>query len=204
MSETQRQILQMVEDGTLTAEEAMDLMQAVASSDESAVPKAEEARRVAGEVITPSKAPDMERFRRFWQIPFFISLALLLGSGLWLRGLYRSSEGSITLGFVCIWSVFIFAFVLTSLAFISRQSAWMHVRVKEKGGRRIAISLPIPLRIANWAIGFARGFVKEESKLDLAAGFLAAAQDNFKTAAADPLMINVDDDDGDQVQIYIG
>lgn len=204
MSETQRQILQMVEDGTLTAEEAVDLMQAVASSDESAVPEAEEARLVTGEVITPSKAPDMERFRRFWQIPFFISLALLLGSGLWLRGLYRSSEGSITLGFVCIWSVFIFAFLLTSLAFLSRQSAWMHVRVKEKGGRRIAISLPIPLRIANWAIGFARGFVKEESKLDLAAGFLAAAQDNFKTAAADPLMINVDDDDGDQVQIYIG
>lgn len=204
MSETQRQILQMVEDGKLTAEQAVELMQAVASSDEPTASETEDVAAVSGEIITPTEAPDMERFRRFWQIPFFISLALLLGSGLWLRALYRSSEGSITFWFVCIWSFFVFAFILTSLAFLSRQSAWMHVRVKEKHGRRIAISLPIPLKIANWSIGFARGFVKEEGKLDMAAGFLAAAEDNFRTANADPLMINVDDDDGDQVQIYIG
>lgn len=99
-----------------------------------------------------------------------------------------------------------FAFLATLLAFFSRRAAWLHVRVKEKEGRRIAISLPLPLGLAGWGIRAARGFVDEKTRgqLNMAEAFLAAARDELKQPGSGPMTIHVDDDDGDQVQVYIG
>jgi len=74
------------------------------------------------------------------------------------------------------------------------------VRVRQKGGRRIAVSLPLPLNLARWGIGFAERFVPagQAVNLQMAAGFL----DQFE--GGDPLIVSVDDEDGDQVQVYIG
>ncbi|MFQ5436106.1 MAG: hypothetical protein ACE5FD_14635 [Anaerolineae bacterium] len=211
MSETRMRVLQMLQEGAITAAEAKELLDAMESG-ETAVPEPPtlipepDSEPFTGDIITPDPPPDMTRFRRFWQIPFFISLALLLGSGLWLRSLYQRADGAITFGFVCVWSIFIFTVVLTTLALLSRQSPWVHVRVKEQHGRRIAISLPIPMGLAKWGINIARGFVpdKEQASLDMAADFLAEARHNLGQPGADPLIVSVDDDDGDQVQVYIG
>ncbi len=211
MNETRLRVLQMLQDGTITAVEAQELLDAL-DAGETAVPelltaKAEpDPEPLTGDIITPEPPPDMARFRRFWQIPFFISLAFLLGSGLWLRSLYQRSDGAITLGFVCVWSIFIFTVLLTALALFSRQSPWVHVRVKEQHGRRIAISLPIPMGLAQWGINIARGFVSDstQASLNMAAEFLAEARHNLGQPGADPLIVSVDDDDGDQVRVYIG
>jgi hypothetical protein len=80
------------------------------------------------------------------------------------------------------------------------------VRVQEKQGRRIAISLPLPLQLASWGVGIARRHADESEryKLEMAASFLAEARQNWQNTAADPLVINVDDEDGDKIQVYIG
>ncbi len=202
--EARNQILQMVQDGVVTAEQAQELLQALQSPSDT--PQDEPSPVLTGDVIQPEPAPDMDRFRRFWQYPFFIALFALLLTGLGLRALYQSSEGAITLWFVCVLSVFILLFALTSLAFMSRRSAWLHVRMKEKKGRKIAISLPLPMGLARWVMNIARGFVpnKEQANLDVASEFLQAAQDDLRSPGAEPLMINVDDEDGDQVQVFIG
>jgi hypothetical protein len=204
MSETRRQILQLLQEGKLTSEQAMQLMQALDSAD--SVEDEDDEEVLTGEVIQPVDVPNMERFRRFWQVPFFIALAALILSALGLRSLYRSTEGAITFWFVCVWSIFILMLILTTLAYFSRRAAWLHVRVNEKQGRSIAISLPLPLGLASWALNIARGFVGEEQRqgLDVAADFLDAAQQNLNAPGSDPLMINVDDEDGDRVQVYIG
>lgn len=199
MSEARQQILQMLQNGKLTAEQAQELLQAIEPAEET-----QEA--VAGEIVAPVEPPDMDRFRRFWQYPFFIALAILIAVGLGLRSMYQASEGAMTFWFFCVLSLFILTFILTALAFMSRSAPWVHVRVKEKQGRKIAISLPLPMGLAQWGIGIARNFVpaSEQANLDMAAEFIRSAGHDLKGPDTEPLMINVDDEDGDQVQVFIG
>jgi len=207
MSEERSRILQMIQDGTLSATEAMELLDALEEDEEGGATalSPDISTPLEGEVI-PSNPPNMDRYRHFWKIPFIIALVFLLLTGFWLRAIYQSSEGAITFGFICIWSFFMLAFVVTLLAFFSRRAAWLHVRVKEKEGRRIAISMPLPLGLASWGIKIANGFVDEDTRahLDMATEFIGAAKEELKQPDAQPLMLDVDDDDGDQVQVFIG
>lgn len=209
MSEARRQVLTMLQEGKITADQAANLLQALGDDEAAPLPAVfsePESPPLEGDVMRSAPPPDMDRYRRFWQIPFFITLTVMLLLGMWLRSLYQSSAGAITFGFVCVWSLFMFTFLLVALSFMSRSATWLHVRVREKNGRRVAISLPLPLRLATWGLSFARRFVpeSEQDKLDMAAEFVNAARDNLKQAAAEPIMINVDDEDGDQVLVYIG
>lgn len=201
MSEERRHVLQMLQDGTISTEQAMELLDALNNDSE------EEMDIISGDEVYKSEPPpNMNKYRRFWKIPFFISLTVLLLFGFWLRAIYLSSEGAITFAFICIWSLFMFAGFVTLLSFLSRRSTWLHVRVKERNGTRIAISMPLPLRLANWGIGIAKGFVDDNTRghLTMASEFINAARDTMSEPGADPLFIDVDDDDGDHVEVYIG
>ena len=200
MNEERENILQMLQDGTITTEQAMELLDALATASSSQPP-------LSGDIMEPYEPPpNMNKYRRFWRIPFFISLAFLVFFGLWLYVIYQTNEGTITLGFVFVWSLFMLAFLAVVLAFFSRRAAWLHVRVKEKDGRNINISLPLPLRLAQWGIRIADRFVDEQTQghLFMASQFITAAQETMREPDAEPLMIDVDDDDGDHVQVYIG
>lgn len=206
MNEARQQVLQMLQNGKLTAAQAQELLQAMEPAETADSDSNSPETAVTGDIIQPEPPPDMSHYRRFWQIPFFIGCLLVLVSGLVLRSIYQSSGGAISFGFICAWSIFLLMFLLTTLTLMSRRSAWVHVRVRERGGRRIAISLPLPLQLASWGINIAHYFVKEEErhKTEMAASFLAEARHNWQNGTVDPLVIHVDDEDGDKVQVYIG
>lgn len=206
MSETRREILRLLQKGKLTSDQAMDLLQAMEPSPQQQDEGSDSDEALTGELIFPSSPPDMDRFRRLWQYPFFIAVSAVLLTGLVLQSIYDSSGGTITFWFVCVWSIFVSMLVLAALAFLSRRGTWLHVRVSERRGKRIAISLPLPLGLASWALGIARGFVGDANrqKIDAASEFLNAARENLRASDADPLVINVNDGDGDQVQVFIG
>ena len=201
MSEARQQVLQMLEDGKLTAEQAQELLQALEPVGGEAPQEA-----VEGEIVAPVEPPDMDRFRRFWQYPFFITLAVLIVVGLGLRLLYQASDGVLTFWLFCVSSLFVLTFIMTALAFMSRSAPWVHVRIKEKQGRKIAISLPLPMGLAQWGINIARNFVPDakQANLDMAAEFIRSARHDLRRPDTEPLMINVDDEDGDRVQVFIG
>lgn len=100
---------------------------------------------LTGDILAPAELPNLERTRRIWQIPLFLVSGALITSGLGLRTLYLSSDGAITFWLAGVWSIFLFTFILTELATYNRRVAWLHVQIDEKKGRRIAISLPLPL-----------------------------------------------------------
>lgn len=202
MSEARNQVLQMLQDGKLTAEQAQELLQAL----EPESPTDDTREAIQGEIVEPVEPPDMDRFRRFWQYPFFIALTVLIAVGLGLRSMYQASEGAMTFWFFCVLSLFILIFALTALAFMSRSAPWLHVRIKGKEGNKIAISLPLPMGLAQWGIGIARNFVPEaeQANLDMAAAFIRATRHDLKGPDTEPFMINIDDEDGDQVQVFIG
>ena len=206
MSEAQDQILKMLEEGTITAEEADRLLAALGPE--------QSVETVAGDLIvtgvpesepaeSTSQPPNYGRYRRFWRIPFIIAAGSLLLSGLGLAFMYQAEEGVATLGFLCIWSIFLLAFLATLLILLARRAPWLHVRVQEQDGRRFAISIPLPMRLASWALGIARYFVPKEQAMhvDTAAAFVTAMQEN---PGDEPIFIDVDDDDRDKVEIYIG
>ena len=193
----------MLADGSITADEAHDLLSAVGESGGSgeasdyamAEPKSE------SEKIQEIQ-PGLQRFRRLWRVPFYIAVGALLLSGLGLYLMYRSTADVAAIGFLCIWSVFLLALLGTLVALLARRSAWLYLRVEESDGDRFAFGMPMPLNLVGWSLKIAAFFVpkKQLGHLETAAAFVDAMRDD---PDADPLFIDVDDED-ERVQIYIG
>jgi hypothetical protein len=206
------QILNMLERGTITADEAAKLLEAVAARDiaaESGVAAgegaaAEEPIAVGSDQVIPgSFAPEAKRWKRIQQIPLAISLLVLITSAWGLYAVYHRADARITLGWVAVLVVFLVAVLATVLSAWVITAPWLHVRIHEPDGKRIAISLPIPLTLADWGLRIARRYVDEHSAayLDTSAEFLRAMRRDRKTS--EPIVVNIDED-GHYVQVYIG
>ena len=88
------------------------------------------------------------------------------------------------------------------LAWWTRRAKWLHLRISERGKRRIALSFPLPLTLAAWVLRVAQPFVPqlEESGVD---DLILALRDS--NTRDEPLFVDVQDDqDGERVQVYLG
>lgn len=210
MSEEQRRILQMVQDGIITAQEAETLLKAI--EDEVTIESTPEDEEITiveytpggGEIETSisasgkSKTPNMDQFRRHWEIPFAIGI-ILVGTG----GICISSGGPGLLVF-CGWTIFLVALLITLLGLWSRTSPWVHIRIREHDGNRFSLSLPLPpYGFLEGILHFSKRFVDKETdqNLDLAISFLSTIKDN---PPDEPISIDIDDEDGDKVQVFVG
>jgi len=210
MSEEQHRILQMVQDGIITAQEAETLLKAIATPesmvDDEIIDEITmvEYTPSGGEIETSisvppkSKTPDMNQFRRHWEIPFAIGI-ILTGTG----GICISSGGPGWLVFGG-WTIFLVAILITLLGWWSRTSPWVHIRIRERAGNRFSLSLPLPpYGFLESILHFSKRFVDKETdqNLDLAISFLSTIKDN---PSDEPISIDIDDEDGDQVQVFVG
>jgi hypothetical protein len=207
---SRRQILEMLEKGTITAEEAAQLLGAVDKGESGAV-KGSRPGGIAqqdptsvdpDQVALASSRPDAERWNRFRQIPFAIAIALLAISGTGMCLVTSRADGRITLGWIAMLLLFVFSVFATAITLWVRSAPWIHVRIEERDGKRIAISLPLPLTLAQWGLQIARPYVDERiaGHLDTSTEFLRAMRQNRGT---EPLSVDIDED-GQRVQVYIG
>jgi hypothetical protein len=205
MGEAERQILQMLEEGIVTAEEASNLLTALKPGDT--------VDTIAGDAVLrhetiadegpPRPPPNMDRYRRLWLIPLIVAGGSLVLASAGLVLMYQSSENVALLGFLCVWSIFIVALLATAVILLAQRSTWLYLNVEEKDGTRIRFAMPMPLGIVNWGVRMARPFVPKEQRanLEMAAAFATAMKDDPNR---EPISVDVDDEDGDKVQIYIG
>lgn len=220
------QILSMIESGVITAEEGARLLQAFESdadqADFEAVPPAETVPAgspplegespvaEAGEVIDGRSGPPLgefdeqiEKWRRWWQIPLWVGVGITVLGGLLMFWAYMASGFGFWFG--CAWLPFLLGVAVMALAVSSRTSRWLHLRVHQKPGERpqtIAISFPLPLRFAAW---FVRNFGRYIPKLDRSGLDEMILALGNTTGPDSPFYIEVDEgEDGEQVQIYIG
>jgi hypothetical protein len=208
---TERQILSMLEEGAITADEAARLLEAVSAqqSPERQGPAADggpsgpHAAIEPDEVIPGTFAPDARRWKRMKLVPLGLSLLLLIATAWGLWAAYRAADAQITFGWVVVLLLFLFALAATTLSAWLISAPWLHVRVHRREGRTIAISLPIPLGLAGWGVRLARRYVDEGTSqyLDASAEFIRAMRHD--RTRSQPLMVNVDDDD-QRVQVYFG
>lgn len=153
---------------------------------------------------TPGSIPgDAQKWRRFWMVPFWVGVGFIIFGALlmfWVQQAY-----GINFWFFCAGAPFILGLIVLVIAWQSRTSPWLHLRVQQPPGewpRRIALSFPLPLRPTAWFIRTFRPVIPgmEDMALD---EVILALQDS--TSSENPLFIEVEDEeDGEHVEIYIG
>ena len=185
-------ILSMLEEGSITAEEAEELLAAV---EDSPPPPAG--------IESSDPPPDMDAIRSAWRIPFNISLILMAISGSLLFRTRKAAGLAGLLRRLFFWPVTILSGLVAILVYFSKDGPWLHVRVREDDGSRFAISLPFPLHLIRGGLRIAQSQVPDpevREKLDVAAEFLEAVE---TSDLQDPLTVDVREN-GESVQVYIG
>lgn len=204
-SEERQQILKMVEQGKIRADQAVELMKAL---DESSVEmEVIEAPPAAAADSQIPPAPEFEevarRARRLWQIPLWIGVLVTVGSSYWMYTLINASNYGFWFYFA--WLPLLVGVGLIALFAGSRTSRWLYVSVEQARGdwpHSIALGFPLPLGLAGW---FLRNFGHNleglrQTHVDEIIDLLSKG-----ISPQEPLIVNVDEgQNGERVRVYIG
>jgi len=146
---------------------------------------------------------DVEKWKRWWMVPMWVGVGILILSAMWMYAAYANS--GIGFWFICSWIPFLFGVGLVALSYGSRRSRWLHLRVDQKPGERpqhIAISMPLPIGLASWFMRTFGHMIPDlrDKHID---EMLQAVSEN--TNAENPLYVEVDEgENGEKVKVYIG
>ena len=213
-AEERRKVLQMVQDGKISAEQAASLMRALdadADAPEAEIEVLETGAPYGNDTGSGSErfdAPEFEaikaRARRFAMIPLWIGVAITVLSAWGIYSVQQSSGLSFWFFFLMI-PLFI-GVLLIALGASGQTSRWLYINVDRRnahdGPRNITLGFPLPLGLTAW---FLRTFGHtihgmRNTNVDEIIQILDATG---KSGA--PLIINANDkEDGEHVQIYIG
>jgi hypothetical protein len=206
-----REILEKVERGELSAEEGAALM-----GRSPANPATGSAGAASGASTAPAKQapttqtanPDQEMktrlayWKRWWMLPLWVGMGIfLVGAALVAWG----HAGQHNFWFVCGFLPLLLGLLAMFLSWWSQTAHWLHVRVNPTRGnpsKRVNISMPIPIRLAGWLL---RNFgdripgLKDQAHVREALPALFKAMDQEDA----PLVVEVNEEDGSQVQVYL-
>ncbi len=185
-------ILRMVEEGTITAEEAQDLFDAMEEFEIESAIKDE-----------PIDVPESLGSQHIWRRPFGISMIIAtIGASLLFRTRRSTGLFSLLRGIVLI-PVTLIAALVALITYLSKGGPWLHIRIRSAEGQRISLSLPFPLHVFRGGLRLVRSQISDDDvgeKLDAAADFLEAVE---TSDLRDPLTIDVMDEETN-VQIFLG
>ena len=209
-SEERKKILQMVQDGKISAEQAASLMRALEAEPDppGAEAEVEVLQMGAGsdfEENDPSEFEEVKsRARRFAMIPLWIGVFIAVLSA-W--GIFSvQQKAGINFWFFCLLIPLLFGVLLIALGAGGERSKWIYVNVDRRSAqdwpKNITLGFPLPLGLTAW---FLRNFGQyinglQKTNVDEIIQILDATG---KSGA--PLIINANDNEGgEHVQVYIG
>lgn len=216
------QVLKMIENGTISPEAGLKLMQTLeqspaedevtAGSEKDSKSGFEEAVEKNGTDEKAEKAgfepdPRIERVkstvRRLWQIPLWIGVLITVLSAWGMYSLVQAA--TLNLWFYCQTTLLLLGVLVIAAAAGSRKARWIFVDVHQRPGERparIFLGFPLPLKFTAWFLRMFGHFIPrlERTKVDEAIQMVEAG-----FAGQEPLVVNVDEGDGgERVQVYIG
>ena len=221
-SDEQKQILKMVEDGKISADEAMKLIKALeedAEVEDALRPELVEGHKLVDEPeivggyrpstssgLGDDSAPEFEevkaRARRFAAIPLGVGVTLTVLASYWLFALVQNANYGFW--FACAWFPLLLGILLVALSAGGMNARWLYVNVDQAPGERpqhITLGFPVPLGLAGWVLRTFGGFIPgmDRQQMENILTLLATAD------AHGPLIVNVDEGErGERVQVYIG
>lgn len=205
MDKATLEVLRMIEEGTITAEEGERLLSAMTGG-AAAGDQPEPMTTADTEPISPAvdetgetaPAGTPSRWQRIWIYPFVGGIALLALMGSLTD---RLIDGGTRLGWLtCTIPLMIFGGLMAWLAWWSTGARWLHLRIRDKE-KQIKISLPVPLRLAAWLVRLARPWVPQFRDTAVDELILSLAEMDNEEGI---LMVEVDEGEGERVQVYFG
>jgi len=204
-SDEQKQILKMVEDGKISADEAMTLIRALEKTP--AEDEIEVIETGAGPNQERSASPDFEevkaRARRFAMIPLWIGVAFTVLGAYWMYALVQNANYGFWFFFA--WFPLLLGILLVALSAGGMNSRWLYVNVDQEIGewpQHITLGFPIPLGIIGWSLRNFGHFIPGMDKTNVDEVLMALS---MAKNLDEPLIVNVDEGDhGERVQVYIG
>ena len=204
-SDEQKQILKMVEDGKISADEAMTLIKALEETpvgDEIEVIETE-----AGSDQGRSAGPEFEevkaRARRFAMVPIWVGVVFTVLSAYWMYALVQNANYGFW--FFCAWFPLLLGILLVAISAGGMNSRWLYVNVDQEPGewpQHITLGFPIPLGIISWFLRNFGHYIRGMDRTNVDEILMALSMANNLD---EPLIVNVDEgDDGERVQVYIG
>jgi hypothetical protein len=211
-NQAEQKILEMIEQGHITAEEGLRLLNVISGEpipdSDAEEPNPESVAFASTEIIEPQhpQIPEeemkrLEKLKRWWVLPFGLGLLLTILGAVWMYMGYQAK--GFGFGFWISWLPFFIGIAMMAISFQSSKSVWLHVRIKQKPGespQRINISLPLPLSLTRWAMstfghripGLKDQPVEEYSEI------------LRNLSPEEPFYVHIDDDDGEEVEVFIG
>ncbi|MCU0485669.1 MAG: hypothetical protein MUC85_06110 [Anaerolineales bacterium] len=142
------------------------------------------------------------RWRSWWWIPMGVGVTITVAGALFMYLAWQAS--GLGFWFVAACLPFLLGVILMALAWASRKSRWLHIRIQQPEGespQRIAISIPLPLRPLAWLAHVLRPFIPQLQRTSVDELLLALETTKFDQ----PLHIQVDEgEQGDRVEVYYG
>jgi hypothetical protein len=207
MDDETLRILRLVQEGVISAAEAEDLLDALG---EPVVPSGlpEPAEVDADEMPSEDWSEPLDDSEKdlpagppkpwMWAVPLAGGFVLLAVAGLLTAVLV---QGGTRLGWLaCTLPLMLFGTLVAILAWWSRTARWLHLYVREEG-TPLRLSLPLPLRLSAWVLRWARRWVPQLQETGVDEVIMALAEMDVE---GNVLLVEVDDGEEEQVQIYIG
>lgn len=206
-SEERRKILQMVEEGKISAEQASNLMRAL-DTDEAEIEVVETESTSGFEGGDGSSSPEFEhvkaRARKFAMIPLWIGI-LIAALSSW--GIYSIQQNvGMNFWFYCLLFPLFLGILLIVIGTGGQSSRWLYVNVDRRsaheGPRNITLGFPLPFGLTSWFLRtFGHNFHgMKNTNVDEIIQILDATG-----KSGEPFIVNANNDEnGERVQIYIG
>jgi hypothetical protein len=208
MDADQLEILKKVKSGEISAEEGARRLSQLESAPPDASPQAQAApviHEVSPQVheVNPKDLPEenLENFRSWWLMPLWVGLGILVFSGGFMSWAFANG---LFFWFYCAWLPLSLGLLVMLLAVWSRTARWLHVRVHQsnaKESQNIRISFPIPAGLIGWSlrlVGPRIPQLKDKEWIDTAIPILETL-----SSSKEPLVVEVNEQDGEKVQVYI-
>jgi hypothetical protein len=207
-SEERKKILQMVEEGKISAEQAARLMRALATDVDSADVPIEVLEVGAGSNTERIDAPEFEevksRARRFAMVPLWIGVVISMLSA-WAIFSIQQSVG-VNFWSFCLLVPLLLGVLLIVLGAGGPSSKWLYVNVDRRNTQdwpqNITLGFPLPLGLTAWFLQNFGHNIRGMGKINVDE-IIQILDATGKSGA--PLIINANDnEDGEHVQVYIG
>ncbi|PWH12017.1 MAG: hypothetical protein DDG60_15355 [Anaerolineae bacterium] len=212
MTDSERQqILKMIAEGKISAEEGLNLMRALEESalhdeiyshdapsqDWSAAAVAEtESEKARRQLVFAQK---VEKMRRLWMFPLAFGVFVTIGAAYWMFSTLESA--GMNAWFFCAWLPLGIGVAVIALALSSRNSRWLYVDIKQKTGKRPSrLVISFPINLVTWLIGLLGGQIpaRERERVDMVRNAFEQS-----VSSSEPILVEVNESD-EQVLVYIG
>jgi hypothetical protein len=139
----------------------------------------------------------------FWVIPVLLGALLTIFASTWLYENYIAS--GLGFKFWLTWIPLLIGVFLIYFGWLLQRARWIHLNIKQPKGespQRIFFAFPLPFQFIGFILRIFKGKIPSKvSNLDIEDLMVTIDQHIKKD---EPLSVHVDDEDGTQVDIYIG